>query len=89
MEQRITSYLLCVKKHREDKKLVDFTIVFLADEKKSAKSTRYHDVTKEKLKRVKEILDDYTMYNREEKELCRVLSFVTIIMEVDRVIYDD
>lgn len=85
----ITSYLLCVDKNREDKKLVDFTIVFLTNGNEFVKKTKYKKVEKWKLKKLKEMLDDYTSYNRKTGELCRTLSFETIVYQIDNLIYND
>mgnify|MGYP005756941759 CR=1 FL=1 len=51
--------------------------------------SKYRDVDKEKIERIKERLEDYTSTNREAKELCRTIPLMTIINFIENIILDN
>ena len=52
------------------------------------KISKYYDVDENKISRIKQILNDYTLRNQQENELCKTLSLKFMIDEVENIIYD-
>ena len=51
--------------------------------------SKYSNVDKEKIEKIKERLEDYTSTNREAKELCRTIPLITIINFIENIILDN
>ena len=50
--------------------------------------SKYSDVDEEKIKKVNELLEDYTEVNSEAEELCRTIPMITIISAVEEIIFE-
>lgn len=51
-------------------------------------SSKYYNVDENTILKVQERLDDYTLINNKETELCRTLTLVTMIDAVENIIFD-
>ena len=66
----------------------DLTITYYCNGEKYVDSLRYEGVTEEKIKKVKDKLFEYALYNLNCEKMSEVIPLFTIISEVERIIYD-
>ena len=52
-------------------------------------SSKYENISEEKVAEIKELLIDYTSTNRMVENLCQSIPLLTMIHEVERIIYDE
>ena len=76
------------KKVSENERIKDIIITYYVNNKKYADSQVYEGVTEETIKKVKDKLFDYTMYNLNCKYMSSAITFFTIINEVENIIYN-
>lgn len=71
-----------------EERLRDVDITYYSDGNFFASSPTYTRVPEEKVVRIKEKLFDYTVYNLNVDCLTKVIPFLTIVNEVERIIFD-
>lgn len=69
-------------------RLKDIDITYYCDGEFFASSPTYSRVPEDKIVRIKEKLFDYTMYNLNEDCISRTIPFITIVNEVEKIIFD-
>ena len=88
--KRIDGFFICTKPYKvKDCKenLMDMVITYRSEGKVFAKSLKYHGVTSQKVRKIELKLRDYTSYNKKQESVYDSISLLTIINEVERVIY--
>ena len=86
----INGYLMLHEKSwgtNSDQELYDVDITYLCNEEVFANSFRYSKVSKKAIEKVAEKLEDYISYNRSVEKLCNAIPLLTIIWEIERIIY--
>ena len=69
-------------------RLRDVTIQYYSNGEFFTSSPKYQKVPTNKVTKIKDKLLDYTLYNIGEESMASVIPLVTIINEVERIIYD-
>ena len=72
---------------RKSNKRWDLRITFFSNSRKVTEH-EYKNLKWEVLVQVKKILSDYTAYNLNEKQMSRCIPFLTILYEIERIIFD-
>ena len=72
----------------QDERLRDVYITYYSDQDPFAWSPTYKKVSEDKILKIKEKLFDYTLYNLNVDCISRAIPFITIVNEVERIIFD-
>lgn len=77
------------KKSSKNKRLKDIVIEYYYDKGKIfATSPKYTNVSLEDIQKIHDKLLDYTMYNLNQDSMANSIPFLTIVEEVERIIYN-
>ena len=74
---------------RPEERLRDVVITYYSGTKCFANSPKYRKVPEERIHRAKEKLFDHTLYNQKQERMVDVIPFVTIVSEVERIIFGE
>lgn len=72
-----------------EERLKDVIITYYSDNKYFADSPRFTRIPEERIERAKQKLFEYTLQNMNENSIARVMPFVTIVNEVERIILNE
>lgn len=73
---------------RKDQNGYDIQIEYLKDNKIFTNSQVYYNLNEIKIRKIEELLEDHTKYNRDEAtKLCEVIPWITIIHELENIVY--
>lgn len=73
---------------RKDQNGYDIQIEYLKDNKIFTNSQVYYNLNEIKIRKIEELLEDHTKYNRDETtKLCEVIPWITIIHELENIVY--
>lgn len=71
-----------------EQRLKNVVITYFSDEEFFASSPTYR-VPEEKIHKIKELLFDHTVYNLNVDSVARAIPFLTIVNEIERIVYDE
>ena len=74
---------------KPEERLKDVVITYYSDNKYFANSPKFKRIPEERIERAKQKLFDYTLQNMNENSVSRVMPFVTIVNEIERVILNE
>lgn len=69
--------------------LRDVKFIYYSDGTEVTRSILYKAVPLKRVKKAEKKLDDYTMHNDKQTSIANVIPFVTIVHEVERIIFDE
>lgn len=72
----------------ETEELRDVRFVYYCDGTEFARSMLYEGVPAKRVKKAEDKLNDYTLYNLNQTSMANVIPFITIVNEVERIIFD-
>lgn len=61
-------------------------IIYMVDGSSYTRS-KFYDVDEEKIKKLREVLSDYTNTNKKADELCQTIGLVTILSKVSDIVW--
>lgn len=74
------------RKDGKEERTRNIVITYYSNHEVFAHSQKYSDVSEEKVKKVRDMLFDYTIYNMNQQHMTTVIPFFTIVNEVERII---
>ena len=75
-----------IRRFSEGKRSGIFVIYMV--EGSSYTRSKFYDVDEEKIKKIREVLSDYTETNRKASELCQTIGLVTILSKVSDIVWE-